>query len=48
MSADLRFFWLAFIAYSLACILYVAFLATGKKRVAHTASIVKGDRLEQH
>ncbi len=39
---DVQFFWLSFISYSVACLLYVVFLAIGRKKVSVAATVFMG------
>ncbi|MGB7568462.1 MAG: c-type cytochrome biogenesis protein CcsB [Chitinivibrionales bacterium] len=47
-SIELPFFWLAFMAYSIACVLYVVFFGLNKKNVAIAASVFMGAALVFH
>jgi cytochrome c-type biogenesis protein CcsB len=42
VQSDVEFFWLSFIAYSAACLLYVVFLAVGRKKISFAATGLMG------
>ena len=45
---DLFFFWWSFLAYSLACVLYVAYFGLNKKAIARSAPVFMGIGLGLH
>jgi cytochrome c-type biogenesis protein CcsB len=47
-SIDLSFFWWSFLAYSIACVLYVAFFGLNRKAIARAASVSMGIGFSLH